>query len=104
VSSPNHRWNAYWTLINKDKWQALPRNLQEAMAKNVDDGVLAERQDVINRERGIVANLESKGIQCNSPEQASFKAKLRANGYFARAKAEFDPAVWAALQKYSDLP
>ena len=103
ISLSEHRWNLYWTLINPGKWASLPRNIQEIVEKNLDAATLAQRRDVAARERSIVDKLSRTGIAFNTPDKSSFKAKLRATGYYARQKDEFGGAAWSTLAKYSDI-
>ena len=39
----------------------------------------------------------------NVPDIGTFKAKLKAAGYYGRLKEEFGATAWAALAKYSDV-
>jgi tripartite ATP-independent transporter DctP family solute receptor len=97
----NHMWTGYWTLINPDKWKALPPNFQAIVSKNMAAGALLERHD-----NGIVTaalrdKLTRQGLVFNDVQVQGFRDKLRASGYYERWSKEFGPQAWALLEKYA---
>ena len=103
ISLTNHQWISLFTLVNKDKWQSLPANLQAVVERNMDAAALAQRRDAPANEQQIIAKLQAGGIAVSTPDIASFKRKLKAAGYYGRLKDEFGAAAWTALAKYSDV-
>jgi TRAP-type C4-dicarboxylate transport system substrate-binding protein len=103
ISLTGHQWNAFMNVFNAEKWQSLPRNVQETVEKHMDAAVLLQRRDTAIRELSVVDKLGRTGTVFNIPEKASFKAKLRSSGYYGRWKDEFGAAAWSILAKYSDV-
>ena len=103
ISLTNHQWICLWTLVNGDKWQSLPPNVQKIVEQNMNAAVAAQRRETPQRELSLLDKLQRSGIAVNTTDPAPFRAKLRAAGYYARAKDQFAPAAWAALAKYADI-
>ncbi len=100
-SRSHHMWSGYWTMINLDKWKALPPNFQAIMSKNLDQAALLERNDNFIQDKSLQDLLHRQGLAFNEPDRASFKARLVSSGYYTRWKAEFGDRAWAALEKYT---
>ena len=100
-SLTNHMWSGYWALLNIDKWKSLPSNYQQIVAKHLNEAALLQRRDNENLGRSIQDKLARQGLTFNKPDPSSFKAKLIANGYYARWRGEFGDRAWSALEKYT---
>jgi tripartite ATP-independent transporter DctP family solute receptor len=96
-----HRWDCYWLLVNATKWASLPAKLRDIVSAHVDAAALAQRKIILAKTPSSIQELKSAGLTFVTPDKAGFKAILRTGGYYARMKAEFGDAVWAALTKYA---
>ena len=103
ISLTNQQWIALWTLFNQEKWQSLPPSVQQIVEKNMNLAVAEQRRDTPLHDVSLLDKLRRSGIAINAADTATFKAKLKAAGYYTRTKDAFGDAAWAALAKYSDV-
>ena len=101
VSMTNHMWDGFWFLANKQKWDKLPKDLQEIITTNVNAAALAQRDDVRKLNDGVMAELKQKGLVFNAPNNEQFREKLRAAGFYAEWHKKFGDEAWAMLEKYT---
>ena len=99
-SLTNHMWSGYWTLINLDKWSALPSPFQQIVRNRLNEAAYAQRNDNLAAEGQLRATLEHQGLAFNTTTPDSFRARLTANGYYARWRVAFGDQAWTALEKY----
>ena len=97
----HHMWGGYWIMINPDKWNALPPAYQESVRRNMNAAALLQRRDVDLLTHSVQDKLERGGLVFTPCDRTSMKAKVVASGYYPRWKAEFGPAAWTALEKYT---
>jgi TRAP-type transport system periplasmic protein len=100
LSISRHMWDGFWIIINTQKWQSLPRDLQEMTRAHFNAGALLQRRDIEVQELSLRDLLPRQGLAINEVDVRSFKAKLAASGYYSRWRTEFGPAAWSALEKY----
>ena len=96
-----HIWGGYWMIFSREKWESLPRNVQEVVRKHVNAAAIAERQASENIQQSLRTQLQSQGLTINDVDTSSFKAKLAASGYYTRWRNEYGATGWAALEKYA---
>ncbi|MCE4063370.1 TRAP transporter substrate-binding protein [Pandoraea sputorum] len=101
VSMTNHMWDGFWFLANKQKWDKLPKDLQEIVTANVNAAAVAQRDDVRKLNEGVTAELKQKGLVFNAPNNEQFRDKLRAAGFYAEWHKKFGDEAWAMLEKYT---
>ncbi|VVE73137.1 ABC transporter substrate-binding protein [Pandoraea anapnoica] len=101
VSMTNHMWDGFWFLANKQKWEKLPKDLQEIVTANVNAAAMAQRDDVRKLNDGVMAELKQKGLVFNAPNNEQFRDKLRAAGFYAEWHKKFGDEAWAMLEKYT---
>jgi tripartite ATP-independent transporter DctP family solute receptor len=101
VSLTRHMWSGWWTLVNQDKWNSLTPQLQKILRNTMNEAAELERRDNEILERSVQDKLSRQGLAINAVPSASFKAKLIANGYYSRWKAEFGDKAWNAMERYS---
>jgi tripartite ATP-independent transporter DctP family solute receptor len=102
VSMSDHIWSGYWTLVNQDVWNKLPKDVQGIISREMDRATLLARNDNVNLNRAVRDKLTRRGMVFNDVDKASFKKKLVDAKYYERWKAEFGPTAWAALEKYAN--
>jgi tripartite ATP-independent transporter DctP family solute receptor len=99
-SLTNHIWNGYWICANPAAWNELPPDLRDLVAHIFNEVALLERADVAERDRTLRGYLESKGMVFNAVDQDSFRAKLRAAGFYTEWKGKIGDQAWSLLEKY----
>ncbi len=100
VSLTSHIWDGVWLFANGDAWKGLPANLQQIVSKNFNDAGLKQRAEIAKTNTALADELKQKGIAINTPDNAPFRAKLRASGFYEEWAKKYDAAGWAALEKY----
>ena len=101
-SVSNHMWGAFWVFFNKDKWASLPANYQDLVRKTLDATALVQRQD--DKRLDLTERQEADGnlgMQFNDVNGATFRARLKSSGFYARWRTEWGTTAWNALEKYS---
>jgi tripartite ATP-independent transporter DctP family solute receptor len=101
ASLTRHMWSGWWTLVNLNAWNTLTPQLQQILRSRLNEAAILERHDNQILESSVQDKLTREGLAFNDVNQAPFKAKLVANGYYARWKAEFGDKAWTALEKYT---
>ena len=94
-------WGRFWILVNREKWESLPRDFQDVMRKHINAAALVQRTDMIALDKSVRSRLSRFGLIFNEIDAGSFRAKLKASGFYARWRAEWGPGVWSELEKYT---
>jgi tripartite ATP-independent transporter DctP family solute receptor len=102
VSMSDHIWSGYWTLINQDVWNRIPKDIQGIITREMERATLLARNDDVNLNRAVRDKLLRRGMVFNDVDKESFKKKLVEAKYYERWKAEFGPKAWTALEKYAN--
>ena len=102
-SLTNHMWGAFWVFVNKAKWDSLTPKLQDVMVRNVNAFAFLQpaKDDERQLDVTLVDKLTRQGMSINKVDGSSFKAKLRASGFYRTWRNEWGAAAWSALEKYS---
>ena len=98
-SMTNHMWDGYWFLANRRAWEALPDDVRTVAAKHFNAAGAKERADVAGLNATLQQDLATKGLVFNKPDQAPFREKLRAAGFYTEWKAKYGDEAWAILEK-----
>ncbi|QTL03565.1 TRAP transporter substrate-binding protein [Aquabacter sp. L1I39] len=97
-SLSNHIWDGYWFIANGRAWRELPADLQKVVSGAINDAGLAQRGDIKKLNENVQSDLESKGLTFNKVDPASFRQKLRDNGFYTEWKGRFGDEAWALLE------
>ncbi len=100
-SLTNHMWDGFWFLANGDAWKALPADLREIAERNFNKAAVEQRQQIQQLAQSAEADLKAKGMIFNSPDPASFRAKLKQAGFYEEWKGKYGNDAWALLEKYT---
>ncbi len=98
-SMTNHMWDGYWFLANRRAWEALPDDVRTVAAEHFNAAGAKEREDVTDLNATLQQDLATKGLVFNKPDQAPFREKLRAAGFYTEWKAKYGDEAWAILEK-----
>jgi len=101
LSVTNHMWSAYWLLGNQDAWNALPPDVQAIVVRNASKYAVLQRRDTALLNASLADKLARRGMQVNSADTASFRAKLRDAKFYDHWRSEFGTAAWDLLEASS---
>jgi TRAP-type transport system periplasmic protein len=99
LSLTAHWWSGFTLLANATAWTALPREIQEVVESNAEKFALLQRDDIEQVNAAGADELARRGMQVNTADTESFKAKL--SGFYARWRAKAGSTAWRALQSYA---
>ncbi len=100
VSMTNHIWDGSWVLMNGDVWASIPAELQAVVTRHIDAAGVDERADIARLNASLRDSLAQRGLAVNSPDPEPFRQQLRSAGFYDDWKKQYDPAAWAALERY----
>ena len=98
VSMTNHMWDGFWMLANRRSWGALPEDMQQIVADNFNKAGEAQRQDVMQLNADLRAELEGQGLVFNDVDPKPFEDKLREAGFYAEWKKTYGDEAWSILE------
>lgn len=97
----NHLWDGVIAVANPKVWGTLPKELQEIITRNLAQGARKQREEIQKADAGARTLLESKGIQFNSVDTASFQTVLKKAKFYATWKEKFGNDAWRQLERYA---
>ena len=100
VSMTNHIWDGSWVLMNGGVWGSIPPDLQEIVTRNMDAAGEQERADIARLNASLRDTLAQRGLSVSQPDPEPFRQQLRSAGFYDDWKKQYDPAAWAALERY----
>jgi TRAP-type transport system periplasmic protein len=100
LSLTAHWWSGFTLLANAAAWGELPRKIQEVIERNSEKFALLQRDEVEKINAAGARQLAHKGLQVNTAETESFRAKLV--DFHERWRAKADPTTWRLLESYAD--
>ena len=100
-SLTGHTWDGHFIFGNAKKFQALPKEVQEALAKHLNAAALKQREDIARLNTDAQGQLTKLGITFNKPDPAPFRELLKSAGFYTEWKKKYGDEVWAKLEKYS---
>jgi TRAP-type transport system periplasmic protein len=98
-SLSNHIWQGNWVLFNGRIWQSLPANLQEIVENRLNEAGRAQRKDLADLDQSFRDTMTKAGIKFNDVDAASFRAKLKAAGYYADVRRTFGDEAFKLLEE-----
>jgi len=96
VSMTNHMWSGFNLMAHLPTWQRLPDDIKTVIDRNVARYVRAQRQEQEQRNVGLRATFEQRGLVFNDVDQAPFRAKL--GGVYAVWKEKLGAKCWSLLE------
>ena len=97
VSFTSHMWSGFNVIGNLAFWQALPEDVQQVVLRNVELHIGRQRLHTIALNAALATSLAQRGMQFNTADSASFRARL-AGGFYRRWKAELGSRIWTLLE------
>jgi tripartite ATP-independent transporter DctP family solute receptor len=99
LSLTAHWWSGFTLLANGAAWRTLPREIQEIVERNAEKFALLQREDIEQVNAAGAEELVRRGIQVNTANTDSFRAKLA--NFYARWREKAGPATWRLLESYA---
>jgi TRAP-type C4-dicarboxylate transport system substrate-binding protein len=99
LSLTAHWWSGFTLLANETAWRALPRAVQEIVERNAEKYALLQRDDIEQVNAAGAEELAHRGMQVNTADMDSFRARLGA--FYARWRENAGPAAWRLLESYA---
>lgn len=100
LSLTAHWWSGFTLLANATAWGALPRAVQEVVERNAEKFALLQRGDIEQVNAAGAEELARKGMQVNTADAGSFRARL--GPFYARWREKAGPATWRLLESYAN--
>jgi TRAP-type transport system periplasmic protein len=99
LSLTAHWWSGFTLLANATVWGALPREIQDVVEDNAEKFALLQRDDIEQVNAGGAEELTRKGMEINTADTDSFRAKL--GDFYARWRTRAGPTMWRLLESYA---
>ncbi len=99
LSLTNHMWAGYWLLANGDVWKDLPPDVQAVVSKHAAAYTVRQRRDVMALNDSLVGKLKSQGMEVNTADTASMRAKL--HNFYKTWQGEYGATAWNLLESYA---
>ena len=99
LSLTAHWWSGFTLLANAAAWGTVPRAVQEVVERNAEKFALLQRDDVERINAAGADELAKLGMQVNTAETASFRAKL--GDFYKSWRAKAGSEMWRLLESYA---
>ncbi len=101
LSLTNHVWDGFWMLCNGPAWKRLPKDVQEITNRVFNEKAIAERADLVELNKGLLAQLKSQGMAVNTADTATFRKQLVAAGFYTEWRKRIGNEAWTILESYA---
>jgi TRAP-type C4-dicarboxylate transport system substrate-binding protein len=99
LSLTAHWWSGFTLMANAPAWGALPREIREIVERNAEKCALLQREDIEQVNAAGAEELARRGMQVNTANTDSFRARL--GEFYARWHQKAGPATWRLLESYA---
>ena len=99
LSLTAHWWSGFTLLAHAAAWSALPRAIQEVVERNAEKFALLQRNDIEKVNAAGAEELARKGMQVNTADTASFRARL--GDFYKSWRAKAGSEMWRLLESYA---
>ncbi len=101
LSLTNHVWDGFWILANGAAWKRLPTDVQEVANRVFGEKGVAERADLVELNKGLIATLTAKGLAVNTAQTDTFRERLVAAGFYTDWRKRIGDEAWSILESYA---
>jgi tripartite ATP-independent transporter DctP family solute receptor len=102
LSLTAHWWSGFTLLANAAAWRALPQQIQQLVERNAEKFALLQREDIEQVNAAGAEELARQGMQVNTADAESFRARLAE--FYTRWRDKAGPATWRLLESYANGP
>ena len=99
LSLTAHWWSGFTLLANAAAWSALPRAIREVVERNAEKFALLQRDDIEQINAAGAEELARRGMQVNTADTASFRARL--GDFYKSWRAKAGAEMWRLLEFYA---
>jgi tripartite ATP-independent transporter DctP family solute receptor len=99
LSLTAHWWSGFTLLAGDTAWRALPPGIQQIVEHNAEKFALLQREDIEQVNAAGAEELARRGMDVNTADTVSFRAKL--TGFYARWRAKAGSKNWGLLESYA---
>ncbi len=99
LSLTAHWWSGFTLLVYAAVWAALPRAVQEVIERNAEKFALLQRDDIEQINATGADELVRCGMQVNTADTASFRARL--GDFYKSWREKAGPEMWRLLESYA---
>jgi TRAP-type C4-dicarboxylate transport system substrate-binding protein len=99
VSITAHMWTGFNLIASKKFWDRLPEDVQAIVDRNVTRHVAAQRAYTVHMNDTLADAFVARGMTVTHADIGSFKAKLRADGFYTRWKTQVGAKAWRLLEE-----
>jgi tripartite ATP-independent transporter DctP family solute receptor len=97
-SLTNHMWDGWWMLANRRAFERLPADLQERVRTAINEAALRQRADISGLNASLQTALAGRNMSFNTPDAASFRARLAEQGFYKEWRARYGETAWGLLE------
>jgi tripartite ATP-independent transporter DctP family solute receptor len=97
-SLTNHMWDGFWVLANRRVWEGIPGNLREIIERNINAEALKQRAEVEFMNATLQEELHKRGLEFHKVDNAAFRQKLTAAGFYADWRKRYGEEAWSLLE------
>jgi tripartite ATP-independent transporter DctP family solute receptor len=99
LSLTAHWWSGFTLMANAPAWRAVPREIREIVERNAEKCALLQREDIEQVNAAGAEELARSGMQVNTANTDSFRARL--GEFYARWRQKAGLATWRLLESYA---
>jgi TRAP-type transport system periplasmic protein len=99
LSLTGHWWSGFTLLANDTAWSALPRTMQQIVERNAEKCAMLQREDIEQVNAAGAEELARRGMQVNTADTDSFRARL--GEFYASWQEKAGLAAWHLLESYA---
>ena len=99
LSLTAHWWSGFTLLANAAAWAALSRPVQDVVERNAEKFALLQRNDVEQINAAGAEELVRCGMQVNTADTVSLRAKL--GDFYKDWREKAGPELWRLLESYA---
>jgi TRAP-type transport system periplasmic protein len=100
LSLTGHWWSGFTLLANLSAWRALPAAMRDIVERNVEKFALLQRADIEAVNAAGAEELARLGMTVDTPDSASFRARL--GGFYAHWRDKAGAEAWRLLETFAD--
>jgi tripartite ATP-independent transporter DctP family solute receptor len=99
LSLTAHWWSGFTLLANGAAWSALPYAVQDVVERNAEKFALLQRDDIEQVNAAGAEELARRGMQVNTADTASLRARL--GDFYKSWREKAGPEMWRLLESYA---
>lgn len=99
VSITQHMWTGFNLIASKKFWDRLPEDVRDIVDRNVTRHVARQRAYTVGMNDTLADAFVRRGMTVTRADIATFKAKLKADGFYRRWRERVGAKAWSLLEQ-----